>query len=133
MQRSPDRPPRRLVRRVISFVVFIAAVLVVWEAFKLLAGDPIFVDHEKVWDPPLKVWLASDVNLPHVWMIWNRTMAPLTSGADQSLGGYLVGQAIFTMRESLTGFAIGGVLGIALATLFVHFRLVERAFVHPPS
>jgi NitT/TauT family transport system permease protein len=33
------------------------------------------------------------------------------------------------MRESLTGFAIGGVLGVALATLFVHFRLIERAFV----
>jgi len=129
MQRSPDRPPRRLVRRVVSFVVFIVAVLVAWEAFKLLAGDSIFVDHQKVWDPPLKVWLASDVNLPHVWMIWNRTMAPLTSGADQSLGGYLVSQAVFTMRESLTGFAIGGVLGIALATLFVHFRLIERAFV----
>ena len=129
MQRSPERPPRRLLRRVVSFVVFIVAVLVVWEAFKLLAGDPIFVDREKVWDPPLKVWLASDVNLPHVWKIWSRTMAPLTSGADESLGGYLIGQAVFTMRESLIGFAIGGVLGIALATLFVHFRLIERAFV----
>lgn len=123
------RPRRTILRRVVSFLVFIVAVLVVWEAFKLLAGDPIFVDGKKVWDPPLQVWLATDVNLPHTWVIWNRTLAPVTSGADESLGGYLIGQAVFTMRESLTGFAIGGVLGIALATLFVHFRLIERAFV----
>jgi NitT/TauT family transport system permease protein len=123
------RPRRTILRRVVSFLVFIVAVLVVWEVFKLLAGDPIFVDGKKVWDPPLQVWLATDVNLPHTWVIWNRTLAPVTSGADESLGGYLIGQAVFTMRESLTGFAIGGVLGIALATLFVHFRLIERAFV----
>lgn len=118
-----------MLRRVVSFLVFIVAVLVVWELFKLVAGDPIFVDGEKIWDPPLKIWLATDINLPHTWVIWNRTLAPLTSGASQSLGGYLVDQAVFTMRESLSGFAIGGVLGIGLATVFVHFRLIERAFV----
>lgn len=126
---ATTRPRRTILRRVLSFAVFILGVLIVWEALKLLAGDPIFVNGEKVWDPPLQFWLATDVNLPHTWVIWNRTLAPLTSGAEESLGGYLIGQAVFTMRESLAGFAIGGVLGIALATIFVHFRLIERAFV----
>jgi NitT/TauT family transport system permease protein len=118
-----------MARRVVAFVVFAAIVLVAWEAFKLLAGDPWFVNGEKVWDPPLSIWLATDVNLPHPWIILTRALAPLTSGSSESLGGYLIGQAVFTMREALTGFFIGGVLGIGLATVFVHFRLIERAFV----
>ena len=121
--------PRSLRDRIVTFVAFVAIVLVLWEVFKLLAGDPIFVDGEKVWDPPLSIWLASDINLPRPWVILTRALAPLTSGASESLGGYLLGQAVHTMREALTGFVIGGVLGIGLATLFVHFRLIERAFV----
>lgn len=123
------QPRRSMRRRVLSFAIFIAVVLVAWEAFKLLAGDPIFIDGEKVWDPPLEIWLATDINLPRPWVIWTRALAPLTSGSEESLGGYLIGQAVYTMRESLIGFGIGGVLGIGLATAFVHFRLVERAFV----
>jgi len=116
-------------RRIVAFAVFIVAVLVVWEAFKLLAGDPIFVGVEKVWDPPFEIWLASDINLPHTWVIWTRALAPLTASSSESLGGYLVGEAVFTARESLIGFALGGLLGIGLAIAFVHFRLIERAFV----
>jgi len=121
--------PRSLRDRIVTFVAFVAIVIAFWEVFKLVAGDPIFVDGEKVWDPPLSIWLASDINLPRPWVILTRALAPLTSGASESLGGYLLGQAVHTMREALTGFVIGGVLGIALATLFVHFRLIERAFV----
>ena len=120
---------RTLRRRIGALLIFGVLVLASWEAFKLLAGDPWFIDGVKAWDPPLRVWLASDVNLPHPWIIWTRSLAPLTSGASESLGGYLIGQAVFTMREALTGFVIGGILGIGLATLFVHFRLIERAFV----
>ena len=121
--------PRSLRDRIVTFVAFVAIVIAFWEVFKLVAGDPIFVDGEKVWDPPLSIWLASDINLPRPWVILTRALAPLTSGASESLGGYLLGQAVHTMREALTGFVIGGVLGIGLATLFVHFRLIERAFV----
>lgn len=123
-------PPQRALRhRVVAFVAFMVIVLVLWEAFKLVAGDPWFSNGQKVWDPPLRIWLASDVNLPHPWVILTRALAPLTSGSSESLGGYLIGQAVFTMREALTGFFLGGVLGIGLATAFVHFRLIERAFV----
>ncbi|MDP9467516.1 MAG: ABC transporter permease, partial [Chloroflexota bacterium] len=116
-------------RRILAFVIFGVIVLVLWETFKLIAGDPLFANGEKFWDPPLSVWLASDINLPHPWVILTRALAPLTSGSSETLGGYLIGQAVFTMREALTGFFIGGVLGILLATVFVHFQLIERAFV----
>jgi NitT/TauT family transport system permease protein len=129
MTAQPAFPRRSVRRRIVAFAVFIAVVLILWETFKLLAGDPIFVDGEKVWDPPLEVWLATDVNLPHPLTIWTRALAPLTASASQSLGGYLIGEAVYTTRESLIGFVLGGLLGIGLATVFVHFRLIERAFV----
>ena len=38
-------------------------------------------------------------------------------------------QALYTWREAFIGFALGAFLGIALATAFVHFGLIERALV----
>jgi NitT/TauT family transport system permease protein len=40
-----------------------------------------------------------------------------------------VGAAIYTWREAALGFLLGSALGLALATIFVHSRLAERAFV----
>ena len=36
---------------------------------------------------------------------------------------------LYTWREAFIGFVLGSVLGLALATAFVHSRLAERAFV----
>ena len=83
------------------------------------------VGGEVVWDPPLKIWFATDTNLPHIWEIWAAMVAPLNSGTDRSL---LVPpcQALYTWREAFIGFALGAVLGIALSVAFVHSSLAER-------
>jgi NitT/TauT family transport system permease protein len=121
------RPSRRV--RVIFFVLFIVGIAVLWEGVKLLGGDPIRVDRVVVWTPPLDIGLASDVNMPHLWIVFERLFKPLTSGADQTLLGYLFDQALYTLRAAFIGFAIGGLLGIGLAVAFVHFGLIERALV----
>ena len=54
---------------------------------------------------------------------------PFQRGADVSLIQYLVGAALYTWREAFIGFVLGSLLGLGLATLFVHSRLAERAFV----
>jgi NitT/TauT family transport system permease protein len=77
----------------------------------------------------MDIGMASDVNLPHVWVVFERMFQPLTSGADQTLFWYLFDQATYTLRAAFIGFAIGGLLGIALAVAFVHSGLLERAFV----
>jgi len=122
-------PSRTRRRRVVTFLVFFGALFLVWEAVKLLGGDPIFVDGEKVWDPPLKISIASDLNLPHVWSIVSALADPWRRSADQSLLVFLGVKALYTWREAAIGFGLGTVIGIALAAAFVHSSLLERAFV----
>jgi NitT/TauT family transport system permease protein len=124
MPRSPDHG---WVWRIGIFVGFVALILVLWEAAKLFGGDPWWVDGEVVWDPPLKFSFASDVNLPHVWEVWAAMLAPLNAGTEQTLGAYLFEQALYTWREAAIGFALGAIIGIALAVAFVHFGFFERA------
>ena len=137
MRRSPDPPrvpegsqaaPHRRGSRVVFFGSFVVGILVSWELVKLIGGDP-WRYFGMTWRPPLKFWFASDVNLPHVWAIVARIFQPLTSGSGESLGSYLFWQSLYTWREALIGFVVGGILGIAIATAFVHFSLVERAFL----
>ncbi|MEO8252250.1 MAG: ABC transporter permease [Chloroflexota bacterium] len=129
MPQSPDPAPQRSRgSRIAVFVLFCLAILVLWELLKFIGGDP-WRYFGVVWRPPIKIWFASDVNLPHIWAIGGRILGPLTSGSSDSLGSYLFFQALYTWREALIGFFAGGILGIALATAFVHFALVERAFL----
>ena len=128
---SPGAGSARLSRRArfAFFALFFVGLAVLWEGVKLLGGDPYRLDGVVVWTPPLDIGLASDVNMPHFWVIFERLGQPLTSGAEQTLAGYLFDQALYTLRSAFIGFAIGGLLGIGLAVLFVHSGLLERAFL----
>ena len=42
---------------------------------------------------------------------------------------FLVEAALYTWREALIGFVLGALIGLVLATVFVHSRLLERALV----
>jgi NitT/TauT family transport system permease protein len=115
--------------RLAFFALFIFGLAALWEGLKLLGGDPYRLEGQVVWTPPLDIGMASDINMPHFWVIFQRLFEPLTSGADQTLAGYLFDQTLYTLRAAFIGFAIGGLLGIALAVAFVHFGLIERALV----
>ena len=54
---------------------------------------------------------------------------PFQRNASYSLANYLVDQALYTWGEAIIGFAVGAVIGILLASIFVHSGLLERAFV----
>jgi len=125
------RPPRRWLGVVAVLVLLVAA----WEAAKWLGGDPwrlhgsvlgIPVDYEHT--PPLTFRMASDLSLPHLWDIAAAFVAPAQRNGPP-LAGILFDAAVFTFREALVGFAVGALLGLALAILFVHSRLLERALV----
>jgi len=126
MPRSPERG--RLARAGI-FIGFLLLLLLVWEGLKLLGGDPVRIDGEVVWDPPLEIWFASDLLLPHTWDIAGALAAPVQRNATDSLAQFLAGAAFYTWREAFIGFLLGAVIGIALAAFFFHSRLLERAFV----
>lgn len=123
-------PSRALLRSVAAMALFLIGLAVLWELFKWLAGDPwrypqFGYEHH----PPFHLLQAADLQLPHIWDIVGALAQPVQRSSPQSLGQFLVGAALFTWYEALLGFVIGAVVGILLATVFVHSRLAERAFV----
>jgi NitT/TauT family transport system permease protein len=122
-------------RRTATFVAFIVAVLLLWEAVKFIGGVPWRFDDvlgtgvDMFHDPPLRLPFANDLNLPHWFNILAVLGQPVQRGTEESLLAYLAGAAFYTWREAAIGFVVGGLLGLLLATIFVHFRLAERAFV----
>src|SRR6478609_5232515 len=121
-------------RAAITLVAFLVLVAVAWEGAKLLGGTPwralgAAPGSPVLWNPPFRWPFANDLNLPHVYNIAWAMGQPFQRGADQNLLQYLIGAALYTWREAFIGFVLGSLLGLGLATLFVHSRLAERAFV----
>ena len=89
-----------------------------------MLGLPIDIEHV----PPFSNRIASDLSLPHIWDILAAFVLPAQRNGPP-LGFILAGQALFTFREALIGFAVGGILGLLLGVGLVHSRLAERALV----
>jgi NitT/TauT family transport system permease protein len=128
VEREPSS--RAAVRRILSIAAFLAALAVIWEAAKWLCGDPWHLDalgYQHV--PPFPITQFGDLQLPHLWSIFGSLGEPFQRNAGYSLANYLFDQALFTWSEAVIGFALGAVIGIVLASVFVHFGLLERALV----
>src|SRR5688572_32087129 len=114
----PRSPERGWARRGAIFVAFAVLVLLAWEGVKLIGGDP-WRTESWTWEPPLEIWFASDLLLPHIWDIGGALAAPVQRNSDESLAQFLVGAAFYTWREALIGFLFGAIIGITLAAVFV--------------
>jgi NitT/TauT family transport system permease protein len=130
----PTGKPRRF-RTARNIVLFFVGVVVLWEGLKALGGDPwrypdvLGSGFAVQFTPPFRFPFVSDLELPHVWDIVGALINPVQRESPISLGQYLLGAAASTWYEASIGFVIGGVLGLLLATVFVHSRLAARAFV----
>jgi NitT/TauT family transport system permease protein len=130
---APGTPSRR--RQVIAFTLFIVAILAVWEGVKFLGGTPwrepgALPGSPTLWNPPFRWPFANDLNLPHVWNIALAFLQPWQPGVDNTSLAHKIAEAAFiTWRSAAIGFVLGALLGLALATLFVHSGLLERALV----
>ena len=89
-------------------VLFVLAV--VWEGAKLLFG-------------------LSDQKLPHLSAIARELGTRTRGGAGPILLITMLQNAAVTFGEALLGFALGGLLGCALAVLFASSRLLERGLL----
>jgi NitT/TauT family transport system permease protein len=113
----------------------IAIILLAWEGVKFLGGTPWREPGAPpgspiLWNPPFRWPFANDLKLPHVWTILLSFVGPWQPAvSSENLGQYLFGAALYTWREAAIGFVLGALLGLALATIFVHVRLLERALV----
>ena len=134
MNDANDASGHSRTRRTVQFVLFLVAILVVWELVKFLGGVPwrpigAGPGSEMLWDPPFRWAFANDLTLPHWWNILWFLGQPVQRGSEETLVSFLAGAAFYTWREAAIGFVLGTVLGLVLATVFVHSRLLERAFV----
>ena len=130
-----DREHMSRRRRTGLFVAFAVVALFVWEAVKWLGGVPWRYENvlglgvDFFHDPPFRWPFATDLNLPHWWDIGAALTAPVQRNQESSLLQFLLGASFYTFREAFLGFLVGTLLGLLLATLFVHSGLLERAFV----
>jgi NitT/TauT family transport system permease protein len=122
-----------VVRSVLAFVVVVLIIAVVWEAAKWIGGgvwrEALGISLDPPHQPPLRITQLNDTNLPHVWDVIGAYFEPATRRSEFSLFAVLVDAAVFTWRGAVIGFLLGAVVGLALAILFVHSRLLERALV----
>jgi NitT/TauT family transport system permease protein len=133
-ERSPQEGHGRR-RSVVTYLIVLAIIVVVWEGIKFLGGVPwrepgAPPGSPVLWNPPFRWPIANDLKLPHIWTImlsFGEPWQPAVS--SENLGQYLFGAALYTWREAAIGFVLGALLGLALATIFVHVRLLERALV----
>jgi len=122
-------------RRAAVFVGLVLFILFAWEALKWLGGDPwrfpnaLGLGFDVAHVPPFRWRFASDLFLPHWWDIVGSLAAPVQRNQSASLAEFLLGAALYTWREAGLGFLVGALLGLVLATAFVHSGLLERAFV----
>lgn len=102
----------------LSILAVIVVFVVLWEGYK-------FIWTALEWTEPVN---PSDRTLPHTWDIVGALFRPA-----QRNGPILllveVKAAIFTLREALVGFLIGGSIGFWLGVLFVRSQTAERAFM----
>src|ERR1700741_5503861 len=125
-----ERPVAGRGRRELTWLLVVAAVLLLWEGVKLLGGVPWRTPLAQpgspvLWNPPFRWAFANDLNLPHVWNIGLTFGQPFQRGAEATVAQQLFGAALYTWSEAIAGFAIGTVIGLVLATAFVHFRILE--------
>ncbi len=132
--RPAPRGRARTLRRVALVLAVLAVVVLVWEGAKFLGGVPWRLPWQGPGDPilhrpPFKWAFVNGLSLPHVWDIAYALLQPFERGSEQNLAQGLFDAALYTWREAGIGFLVGALLGLVLATLFVHSRLLERAFV----
>jgi NitT/TauT family transport system permease protein len=126
-------PSGRLLRSVLAFVAFFLIVAVVWELFKWLFGDPwrfpniVGTGLDYHHEPPFALIQAGDLQLPHVWDIAYSLTEPALRRSESTLLMHLVGAAATTWSTAVIGFAFGALIGIVLASIFVHSLFAERA------
>lgn len=125
MPQGTNTGSRSTVRRVAAFLVVLAGVVALWEGYKLFGaltgGTWPFTDIAMKPRP-------GNNSMPHVWDIVGALFRPARRGGE-SLIAVLTVATLYTLREALAGFLIGGLAGFAIGVVFVRSQAAERAFM----
>jgi NitT/TauT family transport system permease protein len=89
-----------------------------WEAYRWI-GERAGI----TWPFPV-----NETNMPHIHEMLSVLTKPLQPGGPTLLH-YEWHWALFTAKEALTGFLLGGAIGFALAVLLAHSRVLRRGLL----
>jgi NitT/TauT family transport system permease protein len=108
------------IRKVFAFLLILVFLIVAWELYKVIWK-------ELGWEAPVR---PDNTSMPHVWDIVEAVFSPVNRapGADM-LGVILIRASVFTFREAIVGFFIGGTVGFFLAVAFDRSALLERGLM----
>jgi NitT/TauT family transport system permease protein len=109
---------RRPAGRALAVVAVVLVLVGLWELYRWIwtsAG----------WSWP---FVVDSTSMPHVWTVLKAFGQPAQVN-QPALGVILFHKALFTMKESAVGFAIGAIVGFALGVILVHSRLLQRGFL----
>jgi len=98
-----------------TFLLGLIVLALLWEAIKLILH-------------------LDTIKLPHISEVigaFFQPLQPAVAGQPTSpiLAALLIDSALYTLREAVVGFALGSLLGFALAVIFAHSRLLERGLM----
>jgi NitT/TauT family transport system permease protein len=71
---------------------------------------------------------ADDLSMPHLWTVLQRLGRPEITGG-QPIWLVVLSACGFTLGITAAGFVVGAVVGLVLAVLMQHFRIVERGLL----
>ncbi|SDK77567.1 ABC transporter permease subunit [Cryobacterium sp. Sr8] len=124
--RAPRGQARRgqvQLRRIVTGALGLVVLAALWELYKLLGpADGVVVGGTTL------LPRTSDLAMPHLWVMAERVLEPVT-GAAAALPLWLVvlQGSMFTLGIAAVGWLVGVTVGLLLALLMQRFRLAESA------
>jgi NitT/TauT family transport system permease protein len=107
-----------MLRRGLVFVGVLAALVTLWEAFKVSAEAA-----HLTW--PFEV---NDRTFPHIYDIVGQLFEPSRRNGPMLIE-VLWDAALFTAKEAFVGFLLGATIGFVIAIVLVHSNLLQRGFL----
>ena len=113
-----------MIRKFLLFVLALVLVACVWELYKLVGPDN---------GGEILGWSiiprTNDIAMPHVWDMGSRLFEDESRTSDRPIWLVVLEAAWYSFRLAAAGFAIGSVVGIALATVMARFNVVRRGLL----
>jgi NitT/TauT family transport system permease protein len=109
---------RRGLRRAVAVALLLLALIGFYELYR-------WVWSSAGWSWP---FVVDSTSMPHVWTIIKAFGQPAQVN-QPPLITILFHKSLFTMKEAIVGFALGGVVGFTLGILLAHSRLLQRGFL----
>jgi NitT/TauT family transport system permease protein len=109
---------RREAGRALLFLAVLAFLWGLWEAYRWIG-----IKAGITWP-----FAVNDTTMPHLHSIVAQLFEPSRANGPMLIH-VLFDSAVFTAKEAATGFALGAVVGFALAVVLAHSRVLERGLL----